>query len=165
MVHSLKVLDHIAVTVTDMERSLAFYRDLLGLKEVETHLLEGETISKMAGKPDVVMKVVRLAAPDTPGILLDLQQYVKGGGALSTARLGDAAHAHFCFGLPDVWGAYRALKEQGVEFVSEPVTFDLGWGILHVVFMKDPDGFIIELVQSPVEVKPGHTLPSGDNPH
>jgi catechol 2,3-dioxygenase-like lactoylglutathione lyase family enzyme len=56
------VLDHIAVTVSDMDRSLHFYRDLLGLREVERHLLEGETISKMAGKPGVVMQVVRLAA-------------------------------------------------------------------------------------------------------
>jgi hypothetical protein len=39
------------------------------------------------------------------------------------------------------------------------VTFDLGWAILDVVFMKDPDGFIIELVQSPIIPKPGHTLP------
>ncbi len=71
MIHSLKVLVHIAVTVSDMDRSLAFYRDLLGLQQVETPLLEGDTISKMAGKPGVVMKVVRLAAPESPAILLD----------------------------------------------------------------------------------------------
>jgi catechol 2,3-dioxygenase-like lactoylglutathione lyase family enzyme len=135
---------------------LAFYRDLLGLKEVERHLLEGETISKMAGKPGVVMQVVRLAAPDTPNILLDLQQYLTPPGKVSTAKLGDVAHSHFCYGVPDVWGAYRELKAKGIEFVSEPVSFDLDFGIVHVVFMKDPDGFIIELVQSPIEKKPGH---------
>lgn len=156
MNYSINVLDHIAVTVSDMDRSLAFYRDLLGLKEVERHLLEGETISKMAGKSGVVMQVVRLAAPDTPNILLDLQQYISPQGKMSTAKLGDVAHSHFCFGVPDVWGAYRDLKAKGMEFVSEPVSFDLDWGIVHVVFMKDPDGFIIELVQSPIEKKPGH---------
>ena len=66
MNYSINVLDHIAVTVSNMDRSLAFYRDLLGLKEVERHLLEGETISKMMGKPGIVLQVVRLAAPDTP---------------------------------------------------------------------------------------------------
>ena len=159
MVQSVKVLDHISVTVSDLERSLAFYRDTLGLKEVERHRLEGDTISKMAGKSQVVMQVVRLAAPETPSILLDLQQYLAPAGGVSTAKLGDAAHAHFCFGLPDVWAAYGELSAKGVEFVSEPVSFDLDWGIVHVVFMKDPDGFIIELVQSPIEVKPGHTAP------
>jgi catechol 2,3-dioxygenase-like lactoylglutathione lyase family enzyme len=129
------------------------------MKEVERHLLEGETISKMAGKSDVVMQVVRLAAPETPGILLDLQQYRSPQGNVSNAKLGDVAHSHFCFGVPDVWAAYREMKDKGVEFISEPVSFDLEWAILHVVFFKDPDGFILELVESPIQPKPGHTIP------
>jgi catechol 2,3-dioxygenase-like lactoylglutathione lyase family enzyme len=157
MSNSITVLDHLAVTVSDMERSLAFYRDLLGMREVERHRLEGEEISKMAGKPGVVMQVVRLAPPETPGILLDLQQYLSPKGKISDAQLGDVAHAHVCFGVPNLAAAYRDLKARGVEFVSEPVAFDLEWGIVHVVFMRDPDGFIVELVQVPVEPKPaGH---------
>jgi catechol 2,3-dioxygenase-like lactoylglutathione lyase family enzyme len=157
MINSVNVLDHISVTVSDLERSLAFYRDVLGLKEVERHRLEGEGISKMAGKPDVVMQVVRLAAPQTPGILLDLQQYLQPKGKLSDAKLGDVAHSHICYGVPDVHGAYKELTALGVKFISEPVSFDLGWGIVHVVFLEDPDGYILELVQSPIEMKPGHT--------
>jgi catechol 2,3-dioxygenase-like lactoylglutathione lyase family enzyme len=160
MSHSVNVLDHISVTVSDLDRSLKFYKDTLGMQEVERHRLEGETISTMAGKPDVILDVVRLAAPDSPKVLLDLQQYVQPKGHLSTAKLGDVAHSHFCYGVPDVIGAYKELSAQGIKFVSEPVKFDLGWGIVHVVFMYDPDGFIIELVQSPVEIKPGHTDPA-----
>ena len=59
----IKNLDHVAVTVSDLDRSLHFYVDLLGFKEIERHLLEGETISKMAGKKDVTLQVVRLAIP------------------------------------------------------------------------------------------------------
>jgi glyoxylase I family protein len=150
---AITILDHLAVTVSDMDRSLAFYRDLLGLREVERHLLEGETISRMAGKAGVVMQVVRLAAPDTPGVLLDLQQYLAPPGRVSDARLGDVAQAHFCFGVADLAAVYRDLKARGVEFVSEPVGFDLEWGIVHVVFLEDPDGFVIELMQVPVEPK------------
>ncbi len=153
MINSVNILDHVSVTVSDMERSLVFYCDLLGLKEVERHHLEGETISKMAGKPDVVMEVVRLEAPETQGVMLDLQQYVRPEGKMSEAQLGDVAHSHFCFGVPDVWAAYRELKAKGVEFVSEPVSFDLEWGIVYVVFFKDPDGFILELMQVPIEQK------------
>ena len=157
MINSVNILDHVAVTVSDMDRSLAFYCGLLGLKEVERHRLEGETISKMAGKPDVIMEVVRLEAPETPGVLLDLQQYVVPAGKVSDAQLGDVAHSHFCFGVPDVWAAYKDLSEKGVEFVSEPVSFDLEWGIVYVVFFKDPDGFILELMQVPIEKKePSH---------
>ena len=157
MINSVNILDHVSVTVSDMERSLGFYCDLLGLKEVERHRLEGETISKMAGKPDVIMEVVRLEAPETPGVMLDLQQYVTPESKVSDAQLGDVAHSHFCFGVPDVWAAYRDLKAKGVEFVSEPVSFDLEWGIVYVVFFKDPDGFVLELMQVPIEKEePGH---------
>ena len=48
MLNLVNVLDHVSVTVSDMDRSLAFYCDMLGLKEVERHRLEGENISKMA---------------------------------------------------------------------------------------------------------------------
>ena len=149
-------LDHIAVTVSSLERSLPFYTGVLGLKEVERHLLEGETISTMAGKPGVIMQVVRLAAPDTPTILVDLQEYVQPKGSVSNAALGMANHSHFCFGVSNLQTAYRELKEKGVEFVSAPVTFDLGadwdYGAVKVVFLRDPDGFILELVETPVKV-------------
>ena len=153
MITSVNILDHVSITVSDMNRSLAFYCDMLGLKEVERHHLEGDTISKMAGKPGVIMEVVRLIAPETPGIMLDLQQYVVPEGRVSDAQLGDVAHSHLCFGVPDVWAAYQDLKAKGVEFISEPVSFDLDWGIVYVVFFKDPDGFILELMQVPIEKK------------
>ena len=147
----VKNLDHVAVTVSDLERSLPFYKDVLGLKEVERHLLDGETISTMAGKSGVIMQVVRLASPDTPDILLDLQQYIEPQGAVSNAVLGMANHSHFCFGVDDIQATYDDLQQKGVEFVSAPVSFDLGeewdYGVVKVVFFKDPDGFILELME------------------
>jgi catechol 2,3-dioxygenase-like lactoylglutathione lyase family enzyme len=150
----VKNLDHIAVTVSDLERSLQFYTGMLGFHEVERHRLEGETISTMAGKPGVVMQVVRLAIPETPGILLDLQQYLEPKGGSSNAQLGMANHSHFCFGVEDMASACDELAAKGVRFVSAPVTFDLGaeweYGALKVVFLEDPDGFILELLEMPV---------------
>src|SRR5215510_13584116 len=111
-------LDHIAVTVSDLSRSLEFYSKALGFQEVERHRLEGETISTMAGKPGVVMQVVRLGIPETPGILLDLQQYIEPKGSVSNAELGMANHSHFCFGVEDIETACRDLSAAGVQFVS-----------------------------------------------
>ena len=153
MLNLVNVLDHVSITVSDMNRSLEFYRDLIGLKEVERHLLEGEGISKMAAKDNVVMQVVRLIAPETEGIEIDLQQYVDGGGTVSDAKLGDVGHSHICFGVPNLADAYATLTQKGVEFVSEPVSFDLEWAIVHVVFFKDPDGYVLELMQVPFETK------------
>lgn len=155
MINTVNVFDHFSVTVSDLERSLAFYRDLLGLREVERHLLQGEGISKMAGKEGVVMQVVRLQAPETPGLLIDLQQYLSPKGKVSTAKLGDVAHSHICFGVPNLAAAYQELTAHGVKFVSAPVSFDLEWGIVHVVFFEDPDGYTLELMQVPYEKKAG----------
>jgi catechol 2,3-dioxygenase-like lactoylglutathione lyase family enzyme len=146
---TVTTLDHVSVTVSDLERSLVFYRDTLGLEEVERHRLEGETISRMAAKDGVVMQVVRLAAPQTPGILVDLQQYVQPAGSVSNAQLGDVGHSHFCFGIDDLDHALQELQKEGVEFVSDPVVFQLDSGELKVVFLKDPDGYVLELVQYP----------------
>jgi glyoxylase I family protein len=146
---AVKTLDHVSVTVSDLERSLGFYRDLLGMKEVERHRLEGETISTMAGKPGVVLEVVRLAWPQTTKVLLDLQRYLAPEGSVSEAQLGDVGHSHICFGVDDIEAACRELRANAVELVSDPVQFQLSSGVLQVVFIKDPDGNVLELVQYP----------------
>lgn len=148
-----KSLDHIAITVSDLDRSVAFYCGLLGMKEVERHRLEGEGISTMAGTRGVVLQVVRVATAETPSVLIDLQQYLAPKGKVSDAHLGDVGHSHFGIGVSDLPSAYRELKEKGVEFISEPVSFDLDWGIVRVVFLKDPDGNILEFSQAPAESK------------
>ena len=144
-------LDHIALTVSSLEKSLPFYVDLLGFEELERHRLEGETISTMADTPGVVMQVVRLKTPDGSKILLDLQQYVAPQGTTSNARLGMANHSHFAFKVKDIATIHGRLKKKGVEFVSAPVAFALDHGAVRVVFLKDPDGFILELVEWPDE--------------
>ena len=140
--------DHVAVTVSDMDRSLAFYCDLLGLRRASEHALEGETISKMAGKERVRMNVVRLVCPQTPGIHIDLQQYLEPVGKLSDSKLGDVANSHFCVEVSDLQKAYLELKAKGVEFVSDPVEFDLEHeGKIGCVFFLDPDGYVLELTE------------------
>jgi hypothetical protein len=37
--------------------------------------------------------------------------------------------------------------------VSEPVSFDLEWGIVRVAFFKDPDGYVLEFMETPVQTR------------
>ena len=141
-------LDHVAVTVSDMERSLQFYCDVLGLKREGEHDLEGDIISRMAGKDRVKMKVIRLICPETPGIQIDLQEYIEPKGKLADSKLGDVANSHFCFEVESMEKTCQELKAQGVKFVSDPVTFDLEQeGKIHCVFFYDPDGYVLELTE------------------
>jgi glyoxylase I family protein len=140
--------DHVAVTVSDLDRSLRFYCDLLGLKRESDHDLDGEIISRMAGKERVRMKVVRLICPETPEVRIDLQQYLEPPGKQSDSNLGDVANSHFCVEVKDMEKAYSRLQSEGVEFFSAPVTFDLEHeGKIHCVFFLDPDGYVLELTE------------------
>ena len=133
--------DHVAVTVSDLDRSLEFYCDLLGMQRAGAPDLEGETISRMTGKDRVHMRVVRLLCPQTPGIYIDLQQYLDPPGKQSDSKLGDVANGHFCVEVDDIQKASEHLKAKGVEFVSDPVEFDLeDAGQIGCVFFLDPDG-------------------------
>jgi len=139
-------LDHVSVTVSDLERSLHFYQGLLGMKQVGSHDLEGDEISRMANKPKVRMKVVRLVCPETPDIQIDLQQYLEPKGKVSDSQLGDVANSHFCVEVADVDEVRRELETQGVEFIGDTVHFDLeDAGKISCVFFKDPDGYVLEL--------------------
>ena len=140
-------IDHVSVTVSDMDRSVAFYCDLLGLERSGTHHLTEEPIITMTNKPVVDMLVERLIAPGEPDLFVDLQQYVAPPGGVSNARLGDVAHSHISFLVDDMNEAVARLKAGGVEFVSEPVDFDLeDAGALSAVFLYDPDGYVLELM-------------------
>jgi glyoxylase I family protein len=144
-----RALNHIAVTVSDTERSLAFYCGLLGLEQVEQHPLEGDKIEKALGLAGARAKSTRLAAPGTPSILIDLMEFERPAVGKSLAPSGAVGSTHFCLAVDGLAEAYDSLKAQGVEFVSEPVEFALTEGSVTVVFTHDPDGNVVELVDQP----------------
>lgn len=152
-----KTLDHIAINVSDTQRSLDFYCGIFGLKQVEQHRLQGDEVDRMNAMQGVYAQSTRLAAPETPDILIDLLEFYSPKGKQSNAVLGDIGHSHFCLGVANLPETYKELKAKGVEFISDPCTFDLGWGIVRVVFCKDPDGNIVELHEIPVQRKDGQT--------
>ena len=138
--------DHFAITVSQMDRSLEFYCDFLGLIQQSSHDLAGTSISKMAGKDKVRMRVVRLICPENPHLQVDLQEYLEPHGKQSDSNLGDIANSHLCIEVDDLDQAYADLKSKGAEFVSPPVEFDLeAEGKIGCVFLKDPDGYVLEL--------------------
>jgi catechol 2,3-dioxygenase-like lactoylglutathione lyase family enzyme len=144
----LSKLDHIAITVTDLAASVRFYTEALGLEKVEQHGLDGPGISRMAGHDDVQLEVVRLVAPGTSDVRIDLQHYLHPESARTPTSLGDIGNTHFCLTVDDLDQAHGRLSALGAEFVSTPVDLELDGETLKVVFMKDPDGYVIELFQA-----------------
>jgi catechol 2,3-dioxygenase-like lactoylglutathione lyase family enzyme len=141
-------VEHVALSVTDMSRSLAFYRDLLGLKVVrviEPH--GGNRLGRITGMDGCRARIVHL---DSGGAMLELFEYLDPRGRPSAPDRcqADIGLAHVGFKSPDLHRDYERLKSHGVKFLSEPVEFRPG---VTVVYFRGPDGEVCELRQIPEE--------------
>lgn len=146
-------LDHVAVMVADLERSLRFYHDLLGLDFVASEEHNDGPISAMTALPGVHMREYRLrpaggvnghARVAGQGFTVDLIQWIAPESPTDRYPINHVPSSHICFGVESVPATYEMLVEAGVEVVSPPVRFD-GEGEWHVLFLYDPDGNLIEL--------------------
>ena len=150
----VKTLDHVAIMVTDLERSLQFYRDLLGLEKInlhEEHNIPGA--SEVHGLADVHLKLYIMAAPENPEMTLHLSEISQPQGPAGRPAINHVPSAHVCFTVADINATYKSLKSQNVEFVSAPVTWPADQGGWALCFLYDPDGNLIELVQPPANAE------------
>ena len=140
--------NHVGLTVSSLERSIAFYRDLLGFNVVyERGEVTAEYMPRLVGIPGARLKIAGL---DIPGLHLDLVEYIERKGATSAGPTSDIGNVHVGFTVDDLWAAYHSLSSAGVRFKSEPVSPTTGpnkggWAIYFV----DPDGITLEMIQRP----------------
>jgi len=139
----VKTIRHAGITVTDMEKSLEFYRDLLGLKAVLDVEQEGEFCEKITAYPGR-RRVVMLEAGDGNRIEL-FQFYHHPKAAPAKVETADVGCTHVCFSVDDVDAAYQKFSAEGIEFNCEPQVSPDGYA--KVTYCHDPDGTIIELTQ------------------
>lgn len=140
---------HVNFTVGDMDRSLAFYRDLLGLEVLSDWVSDAAYLAEITGYPGARLRLAFLRLPGTDA-RLELIQYLDPAGASHDLPTNVPGASHLCFDVPDIQAAHRALSSRGVRFRSEPVAISSAanrgaWG----VYLVDPDGITIELRQPP----------------
>jgi lactoylglutathione lyase len=137
---------HTGFQVADLERSLAFYRDLLGFSVIWQRVVTAEYIARLVGYPGLELHQALLAIPGSEHCLelLDYRNVERTPVDPSTANPGTA---HICLMVDHLAVLYERLVAAGVEFVSEPVSPTEGpnTGRL-VVYMTDPDGIRVELI-------------------
>ena len=75
-----KRLHHTGFTVSDLDRSLAFYGDLLGFDVVIRQEKRGGYLAEIVGYPDADVRMAHIALPDSDH-RLELFQYVSPGAA------------------------------------------------------------------------------------
>jgi catechol 2,3-dioxygenase-like lactoylglutathione lyase family enzyme len=142
-------IHHTGLTVTDLERSISFYRDLLGCVEVMRQEKRGGYLAAIVGYADADVKMAHLCAP-TGDHIIELFEYRTPEAiptALEPRRVGNA---HLCFVVDDLDAVYQRLRSAGVETFSPPVEIDTGVNRGGKgLYLRDPDGITLELFQPP----------------
>jgi catechol 2,3-dioxygenase-like lactoylglutathione lyase family enzyme len=138
-------LRHAGIVVTDLERALGFYRDLLGLKIVRTMDESGPYLDNLLGLKDVRVTTVKLA-PEGGGALVELLFFQSPiANAQGKRGIYEIGPSHVAFTVQDLDGLFQRLSRAGVSFTTAPqISPD---GLAKVAFCQDPDGSPIELVE------------------
>lgn len=145
---------HTGFHVADLDRSVAFYRDLLGMELVHTQVQSNEYTRALVGYPDADLRIAQLAVRGRPRQLsshdLELVEYVVPRGSRQDPARHHPGSGHLAFAVTDIDAEHRRLVEAGVRFVSPPnrITAGVNSGGAACYFL-DPDEITLELVQPP----------------
>jgi catechol 2,3-dioxygenase-like lactoylglutathione lyase family enzyme len=146
----VRTVDHISFTVGDLDRSIAFYRLLLGRDPVEVGEERAEHAARVAGYPGFAARVAWFSLPGT-STLLELFEYLEPRSTAVPLENYHVGNAHLAFVVADIEAEYERLLAAGAVFAHPgPVeATEPPWRGTRAVYMRDPDGITIELMQSP----------------
>jgi catechol 2,3-dioxygenase-like lactoylglutathione lyase family enzyme len=142
-------IHHTGYTVSDLDRSVAFYRDLLGCEVIATQEKEGGYLAAIVGYPDAHVRMAHLRLPGADHVI-ELFEYLTPPGGSADVEPKNVGASHLCFVTDDLAGLYERLSAAGVSFVSPPVEVDTGINAGgYGLYIRDPDGIMVELFQPP----------------
>lgn len=140
-------LSHIGICVAELERSVRFYRDILGFKELSRLQMKGPMPERMLAIAGGELQAVYL---ERDGTRLELLYYPEAGHLRGDAprpmnRLG---FTHLSLRVADLESVVAAITQGGGMLLAETRIDNEVWGT-KAVFVTDPDGLRIELLQAP----------------
>ena len=137
---------HIGIVVRDLERSLRFYRDALGLRVVRAIEESGAYLDSLLALRNAQVKTVKLAAPDGPAVI-ELLQFDSHPDTTTAQRpIYAVGPSHVAFSVEDLDAVYHRLAQAGVSFNAPPQRSPDSSA--KVCCCQDPDGMTIELVEA-----------------
>ena len=140
---------HGGISVSDMDASLAFYRDGLSLTVEVDAIRDTPYLHETLDLPFSDIRYVLLAIPGAPGSFVELLEY-RGIERFSAAsRPCDYGAGHLCFYVDGIDGVFERLSGLGYVARSESVV-DITSGPnagARSVYFADPDGYPVELFQ------------------
>jgi glyoxylase I family protein len=140
--HSIGIIgfSHVCIAVSDMEESLPFYRDVLGLGVFFDVELEGPPMEVVTGEPGARGRMVGGMLGGTVVELLEFAH--RSLSATSEPTLG---YTNISLTARDIDAALAAITAAGIQPEQQPVEI----GGVRMFFVRDPDGTPIEFVSYP----------------
>jgi len=134
---------HLVIGVTDMDRALAFYRDVLGMEVVFESLISGEPF-------DAVLHAKRkqegrVVGGLLGGLMVELLSLGSVPSAGKPARRGITGIDNVSLSVPDLDDTHRRITAAG--YVPDQAPFEIGG--VRMFFVKDPDGTPVEFIELP----------------
>ncbi len=152
-------IDHTAIVVWDTQASLAFYRDALGFRVAGESMNFGTEQENLNSVPGARLQITGLRAPSGPGVeFLEYLNPRNGRPFPADERPNDLVHWQTTVLVPDVAAAAQVVKRGQFRLLSStPVTLpDTTLGFQRGILVRDPDGHVIQLVETQGEVHAQH---------
>ena len=141
-------IDHFGVTVSEVDRALVFWRDLLGLEEAGRGVIEWEHLDRLVALPNTKIEWVELKIPG--GGTVELSRYHRPvGSPVPPGEENEPGRSHISLLVDDLGLVLASLLAAGVRArTEEPVEIPVGsYAGGKAVYVFDPDGTEIELIE------------------
>ena len=137
-------LNHLGVTVTDLDASLDFYCDVVGFALGLRTRAKGDWFDTLTRNTGADIEIAMLKLDD---FTLQLVQYHASGGAPLSLAHHNVGNPHLCIEVDDVDARHRTITASGLHDPT-PIVDIMGSGI-RSFYVHDPDGLPVELLQMP----------------
>ncbi len=140
--------DHTGITVSNLERSLVFWRDVLGLEFSHHAHQTGEMAAQITG---VAGAEIKLAVVKAPGHRIELLEYLAPSDRKHVdLRPCDVGSVHVALAVDNLDVVLEKIAASGWTAAGKPQTLKTGPNAgKRVVYVRDPDGTTIEFMQMP----------------
>jgi catechol 2,3-dioxygenase-like lactoylglutathione lyase family enzyme len=143
--------NHTSFTVSNLDRTVAFFRDALGFEVVSKAPRDPKITSQVTGIEGANLVIAYVQGP---GHRLELIQYLgPENRSMVKPRPCDVGFAHVAYDVDDIDAAVATARAHDVRAIAPPATMDKGPNKgAKVAYLRDPDGITIEFIQPPKRV-------------
>jgi catechol 2,3-dioxygenase-like lactoylglutathione lyase family enzyme len=142
----------VGMTVSDMNRALAFYSRVLSFEKISDTTVSGAALARLTGIASATARVVQLRLGDE---IIELTQFLAAGSrpVPADSRSNDRWFQHVAIVVSDMDRAYVQLRAAGVRHVSPAPQLLPAWnpnaGGISAFYFNDPDGHVLEVIHFP----------------